>query len=108
MPNVKTKINAHNREILRNTPSKNPKRCNCQQKENFPMDGACLKESLVYYTTISCKAKNCKPKVYKGNCDTGFRKRYGNSNKSLNVPFYKRSTKLSMEYWNLKKKQLNQ
>ena len=72
------------------------------------MDGACLKESLVYYTTISCKAKNCKPKVYKGNCDTGFRKRYGNSNKSLNVPFYNRSTKLSMEYWNLKKKQLNQ
>ena len=65
MPNVKTKINAHNREILRNTPSKNPKRCNCQQKENFPMDGACLKESLVYYTTISCKAKNCKRKYTK-------------------------------------------
>ena len=27
MPNIKTKINAHNRQILRNTPSKH---CNCQ------------------------------------------------------------------------------
>ena len=54
MPNIKTKINAHNREILRNTPSKNTKHCNCQQKENCPMNGACLKESSVYYATISC------------------------------------------------------
>ena len=36
------KNNAHNREILRNTPSKNAKHCNCQQKENCPMNGACL------------------------------------------------------------------
>ena len=48
-PNIKTKINAHNRDILRNTQSKNTKHCNCQQKEN----GACLKESLMYYATIS-------------------------------------------------------
>ena len=51
-------INAHNREILRNAPSKNTKHCNCQQKENCPMNGACLKESLVYYATISCNDKN--------------------------------------------------
>ena len=42
MPNIKTKINAHNREILRNTLLKNAKHCNCQQKENCPMNGACL------------------------------------------------------------------
>ena len=84
MPNIKTKINAHNREILRNTPSKNTKHCNCQQKENCPMKGACLKESLVYYATISCSDKN-----------------------HCNVPLYKHDTKLSTEYWNLKTKQLN-
>ena len=65
MPNIKTKINAHNREILRNTPSKNTKHCNCQQKENCPMNGACLKKSLVYYATISCNDKNYQPKLYK-------------------------------------------
>ena len=67
MPNIKTKINAHNREILRNTPSKNTKHCNCQPKKNSPMNGACLKESLVYYATISCNDKNYQPKLYKGN-----------------------------------------
>ena len=45
MPNVKTKINTHNRVILRNTPSKNTKHCNCQQKENCPMNVDCLKEN---------------------------------------------------------------
>ena len=72
MPNIKTKINAHNRKILQNAPSKNAKHCNCQQKENFPMNGVCLKESLVYYATISCNDKNYKPKLYKGSCETMF------------------------------------
>ena len=58
MPNIKTKINAHNREILRNTPSKNTKHCNCQPKQNCLMNGACLKESLAYYATVSCNDKN--------------------------------------------------
>ena len=101
MPNTKTKINAHNGEILRNTPLKNIKPCNCQQKENCPMNGACLKESLVYYATISCKDKNYKPRLYKGSCKTNFKKHYSNRKKSFNVPLYKPDTKLSTEYWNL-------
>ena len=91
-------IDAHNREILRNTPSKNTKHGNCQQKENCPMNGACLKESLVYYATISCKDKNYQPKLYKGSCETSFKKRYSNHKKSFNVPLYKHDTKLSTEY----------
>ena len=83
MPNIKTKINAHNREILRNIPSKNTKHCNCQQKENCPMNGACLKESLVYYATISCNDKNYQPKLYKGSCERSFKKRYSNHKNNL-------------------------
>ena len=64
MPNIKTKINTHNRDILQNTTSKNAKQCNCQLKENCPTKGACLKESLVYYATISCNDKNYKAKLY--------------------------------------------
>ena len=33
------------------------------------MNGACLKESLVYYATISCNDKNYEPKLYKGSCE---------------------------------------
>ena len=71
------------------------------------MNVACLKESLAYYATISCKDKNYKPKIYKGICKTSFKKRYSNHKISINVPLYKHDTKLSTEYWNLKKKQLN-
>ena len=107
MPNIKTKANTYNRVILRNTPSKNAKRCNCQQKENFPMNGDCIKESLVYYATISYNENNYKRKLYKGSCETSFKKRYSNHKKSFNMPFYKLDTKLSTEFWKLKMKQLN-
>ena len=83
MPNIKTKINAHNREILQNTQSKDAKHCNCQQKGNCPMSGACLQESLVYYAIISCNDKNYKPKLYKGSCETSFKKRYSNHKKII-------------------------
>ena len=52
MPNIKTKIIARNRKNLQNTPSKDVKDCNFQQKENCQMNSACLKESSVYYATI--------------------------------------------------------
>ena len=39
--------------------------CNCQQTENYPMNGDCLKESLVCYATISWNDKNYKQKLYK-------------------------------------------
>ena len=65
MPKIKTKIKAHNREILRNTQSENTKHYNCQQKENCPMNGACHQESLVYYANINCNDKNYKPNYTK-------------------------------------------
>ena len=50
IPNIKTRIKVRNKDILRYTPLKNVKRCNCQKKkENCLMNGACLKENLVFY-----------------------------------------------------------
>ena len=98
MPKIKIKIKVHNAKILRNVPSKNSRQCHCRQKENCPMDGACFKESLVYYATISCNYKNYKPKLFKESCKTSFKKRYSNHSKSFNVPLlYKHDTKL-LEY----------
>ena len=102
MPNIKTKINTHNRVILRNTLSKNAQRCHCQQKENCLTNSDWLKESLVCYANITCNDKNYKPKLYKGSCEISFKKRSSNHKKSFKVPFYKHDTKLSTEYWNLK------
>ena len=63
MSNIRTKINSHSRVILPNKPSKNAKCCKFQQKENCPMNGDCLKESLVFYATISCNDTIYKPKL---------------------------------------------
>ena len=52
------------------------------------MNGACLKESLVYYATISCNNKNYQPKLYKGSCETSFKKGYSNHTKSLKKRLY--------------------
>ena len=41
-------------------------------------------------------------KIYKGICETTFKKRYANHKKSFNVPTYKNDTKLSTEYLVLK------
>ena len=100
-------MKTHNTEVLRNLQSKNSKHCNGKQKENCLMSCACLKESLVYYATISCNNKDYNSKLYKGSCKTGFKKHYSNQRKLFNVPLCKHSTKLSIEHWNLKKKQLN-
>ena len=100
-------MKTHNTEVLRNLQSKNTKHCISKQKENCLMSCACLKESLVYYATISCNNKDYKSKLYKVSCKTGFKKHYSNQKKLFNIPLCKHSTKLSIEHWNLKKKQLN-
>ena len=58
------------------------------------MNGACLKESLVYYDTISSNNKNYKSKLYKAVYKTSFSK-YGNQKKLLNL------VKLNLKYLNL-------
>ena len=56
-----------------------------------------------FYTNarISCHDETHKPKLYKGICETTFKKRYANHKKSFNVEKNKNDTKLSTEYWKL-------
>ena len=57
------------------------------------MNGLCLTESLLYYATITCDKENY-TKLYKGICETTFKRRYANHNKSFNIPAYKNDTEL--------------
>ena len=54
MSNLKAKIDGHNKKMLETTPPPKTKLCNCLKKEKWPMRGACLTESLLYYWRISC------------------------------------------------------
>ena len=100
MPNLKSKIDGHNKKILENTPPPKTKLCNC-------LRGACLTENVLYYARISCDDETYKPKLYKGICETTFKKRYANHKKSFNVEKNKNDTKLSTEYWKLANNKLH-
>ena len=71
------------------------------KKENCPMKGAGLKESLVYYATISCNDKNCKPKLYKESCESSL------ATTKKHLTYHSRKMTPSYQYWNLQMQQLN-
>ena len=98
IPNLKAKIDGHNKEILQNTPPPKSKLFNCLKKQNCPMRGACLNENVPYFARISCDDRTYKPKLYKGICETTFKKRYASHKKSFNVEKNKNDTKLSTEH----------
>ena len=107
MPNLKAKIGRHNKKILENTPPPKTKSCNCLKKENYPTRGACLTENVLYYARISYDDETYKPKVYKGICETTFKKRYSNHKKSFNAEKSKNDTKLSSDCWKLANRNLH-
>ena len=65
------------------------------------MRGLCLIENVLYYARISCDNEIYKSKLYKGICETTFKKRYADHKKSFNAEKNKNNTKLSTEYWKL-------
>ena len=83
------------------TKQKKTKLCNCLKKENCPIRGAYLTENVLYYARISCDNETYKPKLYKGICDTTFKKRYANHKKNKN------DTKSCTEYCKLANKKLH-
>ena len=107
MPNLKAKIDGHNKKILETTLPQKTKLCNCLKKENCRMRGACLTENILYYARIICDDETYKPKLYKGIIETTFKKRYPNYKKSFNVEKSKNDTKLSAEYWKMANKKLH-
>ena len=68
------------------------------RKKNCPMREACLTEDILYYARINCDDETYRPKLYKGICETTFKKRYANHKKSFNVEQNKNDTELSTEY----------
>ena len=105
MPNIRSKINGHNKKIRQPKPTEPQKLCNCLVKEDCPRNGLCLTSSILYQATQKCSDSKYKQKKYKGICKTTLEKRYANPQKSFNLIKSKNDTTLSVEYWTLKQKQ---
>ena len=84
MPNIRSKINSHNKKILQPKPTEPQKLCSCLLKEECLINELCLTSNILYQATTKCNDSKYKQKRYKGICETTFKKRYANHKKSFN------------------------
>ena len=65
MSNMADRIKAHNNKILNQETSQSitdsdQEKCNCRQKEEYPLKGKCLTTAIVYQTTVQYDGKTAK------------------------------------------------
>ena len=103
MPNIKSKINQHNKKIIPNSETnQNIRTCNCINKQQCPLNQQCLSKDIIYQATITSDIQNYREKHYIRLCHTTFKARYTNHKKSFSHIKYKNNTELSNEYWKIK------
>ena len=100
MNNMQNIISGHNRAILRRA-TDNTDDCNCEVKENCPLDGKCRTSSIVYQATVSTNSDNSK-ETYIGLTENQFKTRYYNHKATFTHRNKANSTELSKHIWKLK------
>ena len=108
MPNVKQIIEGHNKTILKKD-SQPPqdqaeKICNCSNKDECPLEGACLTKEVVYQATVK---SNNRTETSVGITSMEFKTRWRNHQVSFKNEKRKSVTELSKHLWQLKSKQEN-
>ena len=101
MDNFEAAINSHNAAILRRNEPQSSKKtnCNCQNKDECPLNNQCRTPCMVYKATVT--AKNVE-KYYVGSVEGEFKVRWRNHMKSLRNARYEHDTTLSTYVWSLK------
>ena len=94
-------IKGHNKKIVQKE-TKETLQCKSRVKTDCPLNGDCIKESVIYKcTATTCNSK----KVYLGLTEGEFKKqRYYDHVKSFKNEFYANSTTLKLHMGNEKKK----
>ena len=77
------------------------KECNCQKKEDCPMDGKCLSESVIYQATVT-ETEAGQKETYTGLTGGTFKSRYGGHKSSFKHEEKRGETTLSDHIWDLK------
>ena len=95
-------ISGHNKKILRQYEKKNTLEpgCNCNDKDNCPLERKCLQEEIVYQAEAN--AADGEVKYYTGLTEPDFKKRFGNHKKSFEHLRYSHETTLSSYVWEKK------
>ena len=102
MPNMKSRINIHNKKVTKAKPSAQARTCNCINKSKCPLNNKCLSNNVLYKANITSTSENYRNKIYYSISETKFNWRYANHRKSFKNRNYKTDTELSNEIWKLK------
>ena len=102
MPNMKSRINIHNKTATKTQPSAQARTCNCINKSKCPLNNKYLSNNILYKENLTLKTENYESKIYCGISETKFKSRYSNHQKSFKNRKYKTDTELSNEIWKLK------
>ena len=107
MPNMKSRINIHNKKVAKAIPSAQARTCNCINKSKYPLNNKCLSNNILYKANITSMSENYKNKTYYGISETKFKSQYANHRKSFENRNYKTDIELSNEIWKLKEQNKN-
>jgi hypothetical protein len=107
MPNVKKVITNHNRSILKKSTQNeaSDRNCNCRRKNECPLNGKCLTESVIYQASVK-REDNNKEETYIGLTENTFKIRYNGHTNSFRNESKRNSTTLSSYIWTLKDKKI--
>ena len=103
MPNIKAKIDKHNRKLWNKKP-KVEKTCNCRRNAlPCPLQGHCLQKSIVYQADVKKNSNPLAPiMTYYGLTANEFKIRYSNHKSDFRLKKKRYSTQLSKHVWELK------
>ena len=97
--NVGNIIKQRNSKVLNKTNHNINRKCNCRSKSNFPLNGDCRTQCLVYKATSTTSSNSF---VYYGTSEVEFKSWYSNHTKSFRNRECMNETELSKHVWNLK------
>ena len=102
LPNIKSIINPHNRKILYPPPTIVRRTSNCINISQYLLQQKCLSNNILDQANITSIGWNSQIKIYYGICETAFKLRYANHEKSLNQRNRKSDAELPNKFWKIK------
>ena len=107
LPNMGTNISKQNSKNLTNATTPNEETtpsCNCNRKDDCPLEGQCLKKNVVYQATLT--QGDGKIENYIGLTAQTFKKRWDGHTNSFRHEKYSKETALSIHIWKLKRQNI--
>ena len=102
MPNIKSKLDQHNRSVLGKQEQREPPECNCRDRSKCPLNSKCQESGIVYQATVK-ENDNGNTETYVGLTETSFKLRYANHKQTFKNQKLQTKTELSKHIWSLKK-----